>query len=127
MSYNFRIGKLRSPWWITNSQPGSYGGKNYSEAKTSPEKDEFYMFAGAGLRSVAYNAFLQGQFRKSEVEISSNNIERVIGEVWIGVSKETKNGFRVSYAIRHQTKEAKLAKLNRSLTWGAFIFTKTFR
>ena len=124
---SWRWGRLRTPWWKLNNKIGSYGDKSFAESGVSNKRDELYLFGGLGLKAVAYNAFLQGQFRDSVFELSSDEINPVVGEAWLGVTKELSSGFRVSYVLRHQTSEVNTGLSDRSLTWGAFILTHVFK
>lgn len=124
---SWRWGRLRTPWWKLNNKIGSYGDKSFAESGVSSKRDELYLFGGLGLKAVAYNAFLQGQFRDSVFELSSDEINPVVGEAWLGVTKELSSGFRVSYVLRHQTSEVNTGLSDRSLTWGAFILTHVFK
>ena len=124
---SWRWGRLRTPWWKLNNKIGSYGDKSFAESSLSSKRDELYLSGGLGVKAVAYNAFLQGQFRDSAFELSSDDINPVVGEAWLGLTKELSSGFRISYVLRHQTSEVKTGLSDRSLTWGAFILTHVFK
>lgn len=74
--------------------------------------------------AIAYNAFLQGQFRSSEVEVSSSEVERIIGEAWLGVTWQISSEFRLSYVARYQTREIKSGPGNRDLLWAGFLVSR---
>ena len=79
-----RIGRFDAPWWTFVPELA-----DYIAAPTPVEplgvQREIYVFAGARVTARAYNAFLQGQFRHSDVRYSYDEIEPIVGQVWIGV------------------------------------------
>lgn len=70
------------------------------------------------LRYRLYNAILQGQFRDSDVEFSRSDLNPLIGEAWIGVTKELGNGLQVSLVFRARSRELKVGP---SPSWGGVI------
>ncbi len=120
---SFRWGRLRTPWWSFNADPGRYSEKGNVELPTSSYVDELYFLAGANVKLRAYNAFLQGQFRDSNVTYSSSEIEHVVYEGWIGVACAFKSGFRLSYIMRRQSSEIKVGQGNRAFSYGGLILS----
>ncbi len=72
-----------------------------------------------------YNAILQGQVRDSVVTFGRSELEHVIGEVWIGVTKEFGDGWRSSFFIRGRTEEIK-GPNERQPVWGGIILSKAY-
>ncbi len=72
-----------------------------------------------------YNAILQGQFRDSEVTFSRSELEHVIGEAWIGVTKEFSRGFAGSFFVRGRTEEIK-GPNERMPVWAGIILSRAY-
>ena len=82
-SISLRAGRFNSPWWgfapeLTDYMAAPVPTESYRGGR------ELYVFAGARIKARAYNAFLQGQFRDSEVRYSYE-VEPLLAEAWIGV------------------------------------------
>ena len=124
-----RWGRINSPWWSFNPQLSDYAEKSAPQAATVNGKQhasEFYFWAGSNLHLRAYNAFLQGQLRDSAITYSSGELEHLLLESWLGVTKVFGSGYRVSYLIRNQTSELKQGNGDRAITWGGLIIGKQF-
>jgi len=126
LSLSGRWGRINTPWWSFTPDRAEYVSEPAPVIGTSTRSDvrELFLWAGLKLRLRAYNAFLQGQFRPSEVEADSSDIERWVGEAWIGVTWQFSRLWRVSYVLRHQTAELERGAGNRSLTWGGLLFSR---
>lgn len=118
---SIRTGVIHTPPWSFNVHNSNYGEKSNITVPTTQVLDEFYFLAGANIKARAYNAFLQGQFRESAVTYSSNEVEPLIYEGWIGFGCEFKSGLRLSYLFRHQSSELKTGLGDRSFTFAEFI------
>lgn len=123
---SIRTGKLRTPWWSFNVHNSSYGEKSNISVPTSPSLDEVFLVAGGNVKLRAYNAFLQGQFRHSEVRYSSSDIEPLVYEAWLGIGSEFSSGVRLSYLIRRQSSELKSGRADRSFTYGELVASYKF-
>ena len=124
-SISGRFGRIRTPWWSFNPQNAAYAEKGSSLAKTSTKtKNEFYFWTGLSVHLRAYNVFLQGQFRDSVVTYKSDELNHVVGELWMGVTTELDSGLRMSYFLRGQTSEIKTGPGSRDLVWGGFIISR---
>ncbi|MFV2055046.1 MAG: lipid A deacylase LpxR family protein [Thiohalomonadales bacterium] len=126
-SVSGRLGRLQAPWWTFNPQTSEYAEKSSPTTigNSLHHRKEFYIWAGLSVRLRLYNALLQGQFRDSVVTYSSDELNHVLGEGWLGVTKEFGDGFRFSYFIRGQTKEIKYGRGARNLVWGGIIVSQT--
>lgn len=123
---SMRYGRLRTPWWNLDEDSGKYGSKSHAEMPVSRQLDEIYLLAGVNAQVRAYNSFLQGQFRQSEVSYSADQIRPLVYESWIGIACEFKSGLRLSYIVRHQSSELKDTEADRSFNYGALISTFRF-
>jgi hypothetical protein len=73
-----------------------------------------------------YNAFLEGQFRHSDVVYSAHELQPVLVDLWIGAATVFPKGFSVSYTIRHQTEEIERGRGARSFAWGSIGISRSF-
>lgn len=119
-----RLGRLRSPWWTFNPQLNEYSEKSSPLPNTTKATDEFYLWTGFNLRLRAYNALLQGQFRDSAVAYNRDELEYLISELWVGVTREFTGGLRLSYFVRGQTSEIKEGAGSRNPVWGGLIISQ---
>lgn len=124
LSIGGRLGRLRTPWLSFTPELASYGEK--SSPATKSRIFEHYLWGGLTLKARAYNAFLQGQFRDSEVEYSANDLHHGIVEAWLGYTFSFENGYRLSYAIRGHSSEIKHGQADRNVLWGGIQLAKTF-
>lgn len=116
-----RWGRTRLPWW--ESLPGSSEYAGHPPIRAPRLRDgartEVFFDAGAKVRLRLYNSFLQGQFRDSDVEYSSSDLDHVLFEAWIGVTTVIKDRLSVSYTIRHQSGELETGRGARGFTWAS--------
>ena len=87
------------------------------------------MFAFAGIRGKlrAYDAFLQGQFRHSDLTYGEGQLNQVLGEAWAGVELRTASGWAVQYLARWESPELRSGIGSRSFLWGSIEIAKSFR
>lgn len=123
-SLSFRAGRLRSPWWQSNPELTRYGERNNTTATS--EDNEHYVWGGIALVGRAYNAFLQGQFRDSDVRYDSDEVNHGVAEAWLGYTYAFSDGYRLSYVLRGHTSELKEGVGDRNVLWGGLVFAKTF-
>lgn len=122
-SLSFRHGKIYTPWSSFNPELISYGEKSTYSSNAEPT-NEHYFWAGATLKARAYNAFLQGQFRDSNVTYDHGELRPLVLEGWAGYTCAIKEGYRFSYVLRGQTSEIKKGEGNRNVLWGGLILAK---
>jgi hypothetical protein len=120
-----RIGRFSSPWWSAAPEQTDYLGAPLP-VELSRSAPEVYVLTGVRLKARAYNAFLQGQFRHSDVTYSAAEVEPVIGEAWIGVVTQIGGQTQASYLLNYQTQEIKDGPAARSALWGAVQLTHSF-
>jgi hypothetical protein len=94
--------------------------------QSSAGRRELYLWAGAKARVRGYNAFLQGQFRDSAVELSASQLERFIGEAWLGVTWQITETYWLSHVAHYQSREIKDGAGSRDLLWAGLILTHNF-
>ena len=123
-SLSFRAGRLHTPWWQTSPELAHYGERNNATAMS--QDNERYLWGGIALVGRAYNAFLQGQFRDSEVRYDSGEVNHGVAEAWLGYTWAFNDGYRLSYVLRGHTSELKEGVGDRNVLWGGLVFAKTF-
>lgn len=119
-----RIGKIHTPWVSFSPELTSYGEKSAPTAST--RLYEHYLWGGIAIKGRAYNAFLQGQFRDSDVEFDSGEVNHAILEGWLGYTFALTNGYRFTYSLRAHTSEIKEGRGDRNVIWGGLQVAKSF-
>ncbi|WP_096084937.1 lipid A deacylase LpxR family protein [Agaribacterium haliotis] len=116
---NFRLGQLNSRWHDFSPDLASY-----AEASARHEKgrSERFLWLGMSVKARAYNAFLQGQFKDSEVSYSSDELNHVLLEAWAGYTHSFASGYYFSYGVRGHSSEVKDGQGNRNVIWGGLMF-----
>jgi hypothetical protein len=122
-----RSGPDRVPWW--SEPPSDYAGqppiRAFGDHAASPRGVMFE--GGLAVRARAYNAFLQGQVRHSDVTFSSSELNHLLLEAWFGLSTELESGLAISYSLRWQSPEIATGTGSRSFSWGTLSFARAFR
>jgi hypothetical protein len=118
-----RFGEFRTPWWSYNPQIAQYAEKTVPVVASEGGGAERYLWGGFNVKARAYNAFLQGQFRQSDVTFSRDELRPVILEGWLGYTVATSRGWRVSYVLRVQSSEVRNGPADRVQTWGGIVLS----
>ena len=122
---SMRIGRFDMPWWSFAPELA-----DYVAAPTPMEslgfQREMYFFAGARVTARAYNAFLQGQFRHSDVRYSYSEIEPIVAQAWVGILTQLFPNTELSYALYYQTAELRDGKAARNTYWGTVQLAHSF-
>lgn len=127
-SISARWGLIKTPWWSFAPDRAEY----FSQPSAGLLKvrrrgaSEFYIWTGAKIRARAYNAFLQGQFRDSELRYDWQEVRPVLAEAWLGVTKQVTTHTRLSWIIRYQSSELKGGNGDRDLVWGSVLLNRDF-
>jgi hypothetical protein len=129
LAVNARWGRIDSPWWAFTPEQTMYVQETQPippplEIDTAPE---VFVFAGARAKLRAYNAFLQGQFRHSDLRYHAGDLNAVLGEAWAGVEMRNSSGWALQYLARWESPELASGPGSRSFVWGSVEITKTFR
>jgi hypothetical protein len=123
-SLSMRAGKIHTPWVSFNPELTSYGEK--AIPSDLGRVSEHYFWTGVSLKARAYNAFLQGQFRDSDVTYASDELNHGIVEAWAGYTVAIRSGYSFTYSIRGHTSELKDGAGDRNVIWGGLLITKSF-
>ena len=124
---SWRWGRINSSWWEFNPYQSKYMQQSMPVFSSNPadKKDEFYFWAGGRLNLRLYNALLQGQFRNSEVTVSSDDLERLVAEYWFGLTREFAKKYYASIFVRGHSNEFKGANA-RSAAWVGLVFSRAY-
>ena len=117
-----------APWWSSSDATADYAG-HPAIGGTAPgarERPRLQLEAGAKVHLRFYNAFLEGQFRASDVEYSPRELNPLLLDLWVGATLVFPKGFTLSYTIRHQTEEIERGRGARSFAWGRIGFAQSF-
>lgn len=114
-----RWGRTPLPWWSSLPGASDYAGQPPMRGTAGARGHgvDVVLDMGAKLRLRAYNAFLQGQFRDSDVAYSSSDLNHWLLEGWLGVTAVVNDRWSVSYTIRRQTEELDVGRGERGFTW----------
>lgn len=115
-----RWGRINTPWWTFNPANAKYTEKS-SAVTPFKRTNDLFVFGGFSSHLRAYNAFLQGQWRHSDVSYERDELNDVIHEAWIGVTWGLDEQTNLSYFIRGQTSEIKRGNGDRDPIWGGFV------
>lgn len=123
---SMRVGRFNSAWWSFAPELADYMQAPVAAEATRGSRNELYLFMGARVKARAYNAFLQGQFRESEVKYAFGDIEPVVAQAWIGVVTQVMEQTQLSYTLNYQTAELRAGEGAQSSLWGAVQLTHVF-
>jgi hypothetical protein len=128
VSLNARWGRIESPWWAFAPEQDMYVQETQPVPPplASGEAPEAFAFAGMRLKARAYNAFLQGQFRHSDLTYGEGDLNPLLSEAWVGVEFRTSSGWAVQYLARWQSAELRSGVGSRSFLWGSVEIAKSF-
>lgn len=118
VSAAFRLGDIKSPFWSLPYDPVNRG--NFSPAPPSPE---WYIWSAMRAHLVGYDALLQGQFRHSDVEYDSDEINHLVYDGAIGLTF----GFDSSqFTFSINAKTSDLKHTHRNQVWGSINYVSHF-
>lgn len=122
--FSWRWGTIHSPWWAFNPYQSKYMQQSMP-VFSSGGQNEFYLWAGSRLNLRVYNALLQGQFRRSEVTVSSTDIQRLVAEYWFGATASLAGKYSASIFLRGHTDEFK-GQNARDSAWVGLVFSRMY-
>jgi hypothetical protein len=117
-----------APWWASSPASGDYAGHPLigGAAPENRGRLRVQLEAGAKVRARVYNAFLEGQFRRSDVTFGSSELEPLLVDVWFGATTVLRNGLSVSYSAHRQTEEIERRRGGRAFTWASIAVAQRF-
>lgn len=123
---SIRAGRFSTPWWSFAPELTDYAAAPVPVESTSASRPDLYVFAGARLKARAYNAFLQGQFRHSDVRYSSSEVEPLLVHAWLGLVTQIFDQTNLSYTLNYQTAEVREGRAARESLWAAVHLSHSF-
>jgi Uncharacterized protein conserved in bacteria (DUF2219) len=129
LALNARWGRVESPWWAFAPEENTYVQETQPVAPSLglDAPSEVFVFAGARAKLRAYNAFLQGQLRHSDLTYAEGSLNQVLGEAWAGLEWRSSSGWAVQYLARWESPELRSGIGARSIVWGSIEISKSFR
>jgi hypothetical protein len=121
-----RIGRFSTPWWSFNPELTDYIPAPTPLIEGDRSAADFFFFAGARIKARAYNVFLQGQFRHSDVRLKSTEVEPLVAEAWMGVTSQVFGKTQMSYTLNFQSAEIRHGQAARDGLWGAVQISHRF-
>lgn len=121
-----RAGRFSTPWWSFAPELTDYAAAPVPVASQSRSRRDLYAFAGARLKARAYNAFLQGQFRHSDVRYSASEVEPLLVHAWLGLVTQIFDQTSLSYTLNYQTAEVREGRAARDSLWAAVHVSHSF-
>lgn len=122
---SMRIGRFSTPWWGFNPELTDYLAAPAPIVEGNRSRMDTFFYVGARIKARAYNAFLQGQFRHSDVRHGSDDVEPLIAEAWVGVTSQV-GQTEVSYTLNYQTAEVRHGSAARDYVWGGVQISHRF-
>lgn len=125
---SLRWGVLNTPWWSFPPERVEYIAEPsaiVTQQDVTGPGHELYLWTGAKVSAVGYNAFLQGQFRDSPITYSESEIRHLIAQVWGGVTWQFNDAYRLSWVVRYQTSELRHGPGDREVVWGSVFLSRS--
>jgi hypothetical protein len=120
-----RWGRIDSPWQSFTPETAGYLPAPMPLVQQFGGR-ELFVFAGAQVRLRAYNALSQGQFRDSVHVLHASDLERWLGEAWLGVQWQPSQNWELTYTLRAQTPELRDNPARRSMIWAGLSMSRRF-
>ena len=126
-SISWRWGRINTPWYGFNPQHSEYIqlGAPVVAGERRADKGELYVWAGTTVKYRFYSALMQGQFRESIVTLSSDEVEKLLGQVWLGATWEFADNIRGSFFYRASSKEFKGTNAHYPV-WAGLIISRAY-
>ncbi len=127
VGFNWRWGRITTPWWSFNPHLSDYINMGVPIVKKTEKTHdpEFYIWFVASYQLRFYNALLQGQFRDSVVTFSDDELERTTTDLSLGITREFGSDIRISLFYRQRSAALKLPNA-RNPKWGGIIISRSF-
>jgi hypothetical protein len=121
-----RFGRFVTPWWGSTPEIDDYIGSPTASERAPAWTQQLYVTAGVRVTARAYNAFLQGQFRDSDVRYSGDEVRPVLGDAWVSLNYQSLYGTEVSYSMHYQTGELRRGRASGEMLWGGVQVSRYF-
>lgn len=113
-----RGGNIKSHFWSLPFDP-----INRDNFLPSSPQSEWYAWSAFRAHLVVYDVLLQGQFRDSDVTFSSDDIERIVFDGAIGLTKGFEES-QVTFSVNMKSPELKIS--NRNHAWAGISYLYHF-
>jgi hypothetical protein len=127
---NFELAlRTDTPWWSASAAAVDYAGHPQigAEPLRAPRgRPRVQLEAGLKIHARLYNAFLEGQFRHSDVTFRSSELQPLLVDAWLGATAALARGLSVSYAVHHQTEEIETGRDAHAFTWASIGVARRF-
>lgn len=138
-----RVGHVVSNWWqfdakrilqdtvpmgVINAMGTGSASRSESTSGCDARPDsrwEAYLWAGGNVTAWGYNGLLQGQFRHSNVQVSHDELERLVLDYTLGANfgvKTSRRWHQLSLAFSKRSPEADFGT-RRSHQWGGIYYS----
>jgi len=121
LAINIRAGRIASPWWAYTPEQNAYTDDFLPPPPrlAAGRGVEIFAMAGARVRMRAYDVFLEGQFRHSDLRYSGAALRPILADAWVGFEVRVAQAFDLSYLVRAQTPEMRSGRGARTLLWAS--------
>jgi hypothetical protein len=129
LALNARWGRVESPFWAFAPEENMYVQETQPVAPALglDAPAEIFAFAGARAKLRLYNAYLQGQFRASDLTYGEGSLNQVLGEAWAGVELRNSSGWALQYLARWESPELRSGIGSRSIVWGSIEVSRSLQ
>lgn len=129
LALSMRWGRIESPWWSFTPEQNMYVQETQpllpALARGAPL--EVFAFAGARAKARPYDAFLEGQFRASDLTYHWGELNHLLGEAWGGIEMRTPSGWTLQYLARWESPELRTGTGARSFVWGSIQVARSLQ
>jgi len=121
-----RIGRFATPWWSETRELDNYIATPAPFERAPAWTPQLYVTAGVRVAARAYNSFVQGQFRHSDVRYSSDEVAPLVGSAWVSINAQSVYGTELSYSLHYQSGELRHGAASGGLVWGGIEINRYF-
>lgn len=114
-----RFGQFTDSHWAIHSSPLGLSDRMIASGSRS---DRFF-YVTAGARLSLYNAFLQGQFRHSDLTVGDNDRRKLVPDASFGFALDTPRNSSLHYFLRVQRSEMRLAARDEVAVYGGIALS----
>ena len=108
ISLELKFGKSLSPWWVDGFSGVQDGNVFY---KLQRKKYSLYLFVKGSYRYIVYDALLQGQFKTSPYVLDTDQINRSIDMLEVGIASRLKH-FKTWVSLKRRSSGFSLQRRN---------------
>jgi Uncharacterized protein conserved in bacteria (DUF2219) len=126
-----RWGRISSPWWSATPEQTTYAEDTHPAPPplTADANSELYVLFGGRVKARGYNAFLEGQFRHSDLRLNYDDLNQFLAEAWTGAQWRSTHGWEIRFLSHWQTPEIRRSYSSygsRKILWGSVEFGRSW-